>query len=113
MAAIDYRPDWCPFPEHQCLLSYSGVFALGRLPKPLRHDGLLDTHCFCFSQWDDGENQIMDPAQVAYFNLADMIYLKRCMLAGIADILENKLYRPPGFGTDYGQAEAREAAEKK
>jgi hypothetical protein len=107
MPGIDYRPPWCPNPKSTSIISYAGVFCLGRLRAPVRHDDLMDTHCWCICDQNEGEKQ-GDP-DYGYINLEDMILVDRCMKAGIEDVLTNKLYKPPGFGTEYGQAEAREA----
>jgi len=107
MPDIDCRPSWCPLPTSVALMSYAGVFCIGRLKVPVQHDDLWDTHCFCECQQDEGVKQEQSADDVGYNNLADLIYIGRCMRAGIEDILGNKLYRPPGFGTDYGFEEAR------
>lgn len=54
----------------------------------------------------------MDPDDIEYINLEDMTIVKRCMKAGIEDVLVNGLYKPPGFGDGYGYEEATEWKER-
>ncbi len=110
MPVIDYRPAWCPHPEHTCIPSRANALCMGLLPRAARHDALLDNLCFCMAQQDDGrESEAPEPI---FMNLEDCILLKHLLEEVIAYGLQHKIYRPPGFGTEYGQAEARAAAQK-
>jgi hypothetical protein len=110
MSDIDYRPDWCGCPDNKCIISRAGVFCMGILDKSERHDKLLDNVCFCMAQQDDGKKtESPDPD---WLNLEDLILIKREVLDAIQYILANNLYKPPGFGDDYGREEAREWEEK-
>ena len=94
-----YRPKWCPDKTCFCLCSFADRLCWGRLSKlqvdPDVSDDpddppLKNTHNF--SMGSDDDHQVNDE---------DAYYIMRGFQTLRQDVIDNKLYCPPGMGDTY------------
>ena len=94
------RPAWCPDRSCGCIDSwgnstpegYVGCLCVGRLPGPVAHDDLFNTHNFCMN---DGTQEGFTPDQINY---ADAGYIGKLMALIMQYVDANGLYKPEQNG---------------
>ena len=84
-----YRPSWCQEPACACLTSYDERICVGRLPEPVAHDDMFNTHNLC-----------LDADTLMAINDADAYYLIRCLTQVREDVVRHELYHE-GRGVVY------------